>query len=410
MRQRRLVRFVGLICMLVMFASLWPASPALALSGVFHNPYGSDDLYSTEATERSPRDPMAGDSVSLNVTTWPIEAGQTTWITWTGERRGPDADRRGLAVQQRQQHLLEDRHGPFVRGDSIQYTINADVNGTNQTSTGPFTFKVTSWSNVTNVTSYTNNSSSVDVTTGDSAGSFTPKIRFAFPTLDSFRLQLAPTGTGLNISGLTSYTVTSDATTLTISTTSLVLKIHENPLSAGGLQGRRHHADYAPVRPEARSTTWAGLAMAAARLHGSRITTHSGRRALRGFGERYDYLDQRGKDVNNYVYNQYQNQGTTHRTYLSVPFFTNSAGYGIYIPSTQYSLFNIGTYLTDMAAARQHQWRAEFNHGLLFLQRHAENILDRYTSVAGRPQRQVGVWPVDCRRMSGTRRPKSPTR
>ena len=57
------------------------------------------------------------------------------------------------------------------------------------------------------------------MTTGDSAGSFTPKIRFAFPTVDSFRLQLAPTGSGLNISGLTSYTVSNDATTLTISTT-----------------------------------------------------------------------------------------------------------------------------------------------------------------------------------------------
>ena len=47
-----------------------------------------------------------------------------------------------------------------------------------------------------------------------------------------------------------------------------------------------------------------------------------------GYGERYDTLDQRGRDVANYVYNQYRDQGPNHRTYLSAPFYTSSAGYG----------------------------------------------------------------------------------
>ncbi len=47
--------------------------------------------------------------------------------------------------------------GSFVQGDAISYTINADVNGSGQRSVGPFTFKVTSWSTVTNVVSYVNN-------------------------------------------------------------------------------------------------------------------------------------------------------------------------------------------------------------------------------------------------------------
>ena len=47
------------------------------------NPYGYDDLYSTQPTERMPRDPMEGDTVLINATSWPIESGQTVWITWT---------------------------------------------------------------------------------------------------------------------------------------------------------------------------------------------------------------------------------------------------------------------------------------------------------------------------------------
>ena len=53
------------------------------LQGVYHQPYAYDDLYSTQPTERMPRDPMEGDTVLINATSWPIESGQTVWITWT---------------------------------------------------------------------------------------------------------------------------------------------------------------------------------------------------------------------------------------------------------------------------------------------------------------------------------------
>lgn len=42
--------------------------------------------------------------------------------------------------------------------------------------------------------------------------------------------------------------------------------------------------------------------------------------AFYGFGERYDTINQRGKDVETYVYNEYQDQAQTERTYLAVPF------------------------------------------------------------------------------------------
>jgi len=68
-------RLAVLTVLAVFFATLLPASPALALGGVYHNPTGIDELYSTEATERAPRDPMAGEAVTIKATTWPLEAG-----------------------------------------------------------------------------------------------------------------------------------------------------------------------------------------------------------------------------------------------------------------------------------------------------------------------------------------------
>ncbi|MFD0475696.1 hypothetical protein ACFQ0B_51380 [Nonomuraea thailandensis] len=163
------LRSAGTVTALVLLASL-VAVPAFALDGVHHNPTGIDDLYSSEPTERVPRDPMAGEPVQINATTWPVEPGQTVWVTWT--RNGVSQTPVGAAWD----HNSGDNSywkinlGTFARGDKISYTVNADVNGGGQRSTGPFAFTVTSWSTVTNVTGFTDNGTSVDVTTGDSAG------------------------------------------------------------------------------------------------------------------------------------------------------------------------------------------------------------------------------------------------
>ncbi len=268
-----------------------------------------------------------------------------------------------------------------------QDTVRADVNGTGQITTGRSPSPSHRWSSVTNVASYTNNTTSVDVTTGDSAGSFTPKIRFAFPTVDSFRLQLAPSGGGLNISGLSSYTVSSTASTLTISTTALVLKIQKTPYRLAVYKGDGTTLITRQYDPGTfRNLGWASDGSTTiTRIEDHYLSPTSER--FSGFGERYDELDQRGNDVHNYVYNQYRDQGSYHRTYLSVPFFTNSAGYGIYIPSTRYAIFNIGTSLSDMAKLhRQHRRQPQLHARLLLLQRLAQGDLDDYTSVTGGPQ------------------------
>jgi alpha-glucosidase (family GH31 glycosyl hydrolase) len=106
-----------------------------------------------------------------------------------------------------------------------------------------------------------------------------------------------------------------------------------------------------------------------------------------GFGERYDRLNQRGYDVNNYVFNQYRDQGATGRTYLSVPFFINSGGYGVYIPSTYYSIFNLGTYLSDMAGFTV-DTGGDLDSTLdyYFFAGNPTEVVDAYTAVSGRPQ------------------------
>ena len=377
--------------LLVLAAVLFQFTPAPAwagtLTGVFHAPYGADELYNSQPTERSPRDPMAGQAVEIKATTWPISTGQTVWVTWT--KNGVNQTPIGAAFDYNSGNntYWKLNLGSFNRGDQITYTVNADVDGANQKTSGPFSFAVTSFSGAGNVTGFVNNGTSVDVTTTDTAGSFTPKIRFAFPAVDRFHVQVAPKGTGLNISGSTSYTVADNSSTLQLATTNVVVKIQKTPYRVAVYKGDGTTLIARQYDPATfRNTGWASDGGNSVTKVEDHWLTPAGER-FEGLGERYDALDQRGKDVHNYVYNQYQDQGPTHRTYLSVPFFTNSAGYGIYVPSTRYSIFNLGTYLSDMAGFTiDTGGAANSTADYYFFTGTRAQILDQYTATTARPK------------------------
>lgn len=67
---------------------------------------------------------------------------------------------------------------------------------------------------------------------------------------------------------------------------------------------------------------------------------------LFGMGERFNQMDYRGNDLDNYVFNQYKDQGF--RTYIPVPFMMSSNGYGLFLDSSLYSMFRFGTVQKDL--------------------------------------------------------------
>src|SRR5437868_5177718 len=188
------------------------------LERVAHSPYGHDDLYSTEQTERFPRDPMAGDTVWINASTSPVEMGQTVWITWTknGASQPPVAAQ--WQVSQNDVSRWSASLGQFSRGDLIEYSVHGNENSANELVVGPFTFAVTSWTGVTVVTGRTDNGTSLDIALGDAAGSQTPVLRLAFPQPDTLHVQFSPTGKGLGIAGQKAYVLTEDPATLRLAT------------------------------------------------------------------------------------------------------------------------------------------------------------------------------------------------
>ena len=52
-------RLISLL-LAILFVTASMKDVAYAIDGVWHNPYGMDDLYESDDTERYPKDPKAG--------------------------------------------------------------------------------------------------------------------------------------------------------------------------------------------------------------------------------------------------------------------------------------------------------------------------------------------------------------
>lgn len=102
-----------------------------------------------------------------------------------------------------------------------------------------------------------------------------------------------------------------------------------------------------------------------------------------GLGERYHKLEYRGEKLDCYVYNQYRDQGS--RTYLPVPFYISSKGYGLWLNTAYYSQFDFASCFSDLL-----QIRCDINQSIptleleIFIGKPKE-IIQNYTSLTGKP-------------------------
>ncbi|WP_099224565.1 TIM-barrel domain-containing protein [Listeria costaricensis] len=341
--RKRWIKRISAVLVALLLTNLF-ASTAFALDGVYHNPYGDDDLYTVQPTERSPRDPKAGEDVILNITTWPIESGQSVWVEWTkNDEAQPDV---GAAYNYNSGNntYWDANIGSFKKGDKITYTIKANVNGGNEVSSGPYTFYVTDWEYVQDVTSVEDQGDKIALNMSATAGTFSPKLYLSFKESDVLRTELSPTGNETGHGGISGYTLNDTADHTTITTDKLRVEIDKQPyrMEVYKADGTKLTEEYTT----ANSLGWLTDGKNVINQFQNSYATPLDE-AFYGFGERYDSLNQRGYDVETYVYNEYQDQAQTQRTYLAVPFFVSDNHYGMYVDSDFHSQFQMATKVED---------------------------------------------------------------
>lgn len=79
-------------------------------------------------TPRSPQRVSPGEQVTLHIGTWPIEPGQSVWVTYRVEHLNGTTDEGWAeAVWQRNEGVNSYWHaeiGPFSGGDRVTYTVH----------------------------------------------------------------------------------------------------------------------------------------------------------------------------------------------------------------------------------------------------------------------------------------------
>lgn len=110
----------------------------MILSLIAPSAFALDCIYDVGETERTPRNSSEGENVIVKGTTWPIEPGQSVWVTYT-VNGNPVTDRGAeWKYNSGNNTYWEISPGSFAKGDTVEYTVCAAKDGATFKRVGPF--------------------------------------------------------------------------------------------------------------------------------------------------------------------------------------------------------------------------------------------------------------------------------
>lgn len=357
-----------------------PESQRLTLR---HEPYGEQHPYEPLPYERSPRDPSVGQPVLLGVETGRNPAADAVWCIWQPAGDSPAQRAEGVRVQSGESADDWQIELPaFSRRENVTYRLYAG-SGAEQVESEEFTLPVSAWAEARAVVAVEDRADGLRVILStDQAGLY-------------FEMILDLDGKGGAALRFSAFHAAEDAkfdwpqsAALERNWADLSLTVMGSPLRMVWQRAGDHLLleTSAPLQalltPEGRVTKF--------RLSFASPSAE----AFYGFGERFNAFDQRGNRLDNFVYAQYIAQGK--RSYIPVPFFISSRGYGLWLKTDRQANF-------DLAAEDSACWRvtgeAEDDASLelrFFFQPQPKAIVQAFTDMTGKPklppQWVFGLW------------------
>ena len=113
------------------------------LLSLTHEPFGRNNPYKQDAMERFPRDPTAGQPVTLGIVTRPAGAAEAVWVDLLVEGTGSRFQLPAVMTEDTDEQTLWRVLLPsFNAGDQVSYSLNARQ-GERQLKSDKFSFEVT---------------------------------------------------------------------------------------------------------------------------------------------------------------------------------------------------------------------------------------------------------------------------
>ena len=204
-------------------------------------------------------------------------------------------------------------------------------------------------------------------------------IRLSFPFPDTFRLQMN-INSELREEGGVGFKVKETEGTIYLSTELMVVEVRKSPLhidikSSSGEEILSEAEDHS-----------LGFLYINGKVMGVRDSFNQDRdEHFYGFGERFDHLDQKGRSVTIYVTDAYvQNyEHRDHVTYIPLPFFISSKGYGLFLNSCHRTWFDLGE--EDPNRFSIVSADSKLDYYVIYSPEDPLRIISRFTDIVGKP-------------------------
>ncbi|MBW7881931.1 MAG: hypothetical protein H3C34_04715 [Caldilineaceae bacterium] len=339
---------------------------------IVHAPHGAGSPYFTGMEERIPRDPVAGDMVSVGFLTGPGQITTSVILYWTrnGRPQTPILGRPVARHQDFDRWLVE--LGVVEAGDEVEYWIEA-TSAAGTVASSHFQFTARRWRRAAAFVAVPARDGQVNLVALDADNQPGPAVRLRQLTGQSvLQLQVqqgahSPATTLPQVEPIQAGQV---AIEVALATGRLALRAHDVQL----------HLPLTLRWLEEGDGTLVAVELTAPLADDEHVV---------GFGERFDTLDQRGRLLDAVVYEQYKNQGN--RTYLPVPFFMSSTGYGCLVEGTGRVTYDMGHTVPD-------RWRfvawtsSEQGLAIDFISGTPAVMVQTLTALAGRPEYVPPAW------------------
>lgn len=336
---------------------------------ILHEPYGEQHPYESLPWERQPRDPAAGEVIRLGVRTEKEVWVDTLACVWWQEN---DSDRNITRAVKNNSDEAYDYWSvnlpPFCGGQTVHYFFDVR-SGERRIQSEEFEFDVLTWISIASVESIENipDTLQIEMSAGDREMPVTMEIKYTGDR--KVTLDLKP--------GKVHKKVVRTFTEQTEIMNGLDIRFASDPFTMEITRGDGH---------------------VLLKCNGINLLLNKKKKIIKyklefvspedeafyGLGERFNALDQRGCCQINRVFAQYTHQGD--KSYIPVPFFISSRGYGFWLATDQWAEF-------DLAFRKKDQWTvtgmAESSdrsiHYMLFYHASPMEIVRSFTDETGKP-------------------------
>lgn len=297
---------------------------------VIHDPLGNDNVYISQLTERSPHFPTLSDNMTLTCQVISEDTIDSVFLQIDNESETWNHKEEMSPTEKNNTLLYESNIGPLPYHEKYYYFFTATTSSGSKISSEKFevTTLQSNYSKSFNLVDQTKDS--LLLTFGKDDYKYGLSLSFKDNGLD-MTLHQGLSDLGKEISK-SSTTLQYEEYDLEVSLDNASIELYK-----GNKKVLATHPLYAPIEwkidPNGQVSEF-------------KINWYSpAHEKFYGFGERYNAMEQRGRVIDCFVYNQYRDQGTI--TYMPIPFYMTNKGYGCFVDVNTYTKFDVASELKD---------------------------------------------------------------